>query len=146
MMDKMTFAVSAKCEGTVTTATSSEHKLVIDADAEMGGKGMGPNPMETVLSALAACENITARLIAQEMEFDLQGIDFEITAELDPQGVMGDLNIRTYFEKVEVKAVLQTTESDDRIQALKQAVERRCPAYGMVKAANVEMIDLWVKA
>jgi uncharacterized OsmC-like protein len=118
---------------------------MIDADAQMGGKGMGPNPMETVLSALAACENITAHVIAQEMEFDLRGIDFEIAAELDPRGIMGDPNIRTYFEKVEVKAVLKTTESDDRIQALKQAVERRCPAYGMLKAANVEMIDHWAK-
>lgn len=145
-MEKMTFAVSATCEGMVTTATAREHKVVIDADAQMGGKEMGPNPMETMLSALAACENITAHIIAQEMEFDLRGIDFEIAAELDPRGIMGDPNIRTYFEKVEVKAVLKTTESDDRIQALKQAVERRCPAYGMVKAANVEMIDHWVKA
>jgi len=119
---------------------------MIDADAEMGGEGMGPNPMETVLSALAACESITAHIIAQEMEFDLQGIDFDITAQLDPRGVMGDPNIRVYFEKVEVKAALRTTESDDRIQALKQAVERRCPAYGMIKAANVEMIDHWVKS
>ncbi|WP_269494849.1 OsmC family protein [Castellaniella sp. S9] len=145
-MEKMTFVVSATSEGMVTTATAREHKLMIDADAEMGGEGMGPNPMETVLSALAACESITAHIIAQEMEFDLQGIDFDITAQLDPRGVMGDPNIRVYFEKVEVKAALRTTESDDRIQALKQAVERRCPAYGMIKAANVEMIDHWVKS
>lgn len=145
-MEKMTFSVSATCEGTVTSATAREQKIVIDADTAMGGKGMGPNPMETVLSALVACENITAQMIAQEMEFDLRGIDFEVTAELDPRGIKGDPSIRTYFEKVEVKAVLKTTESEDRIQALKQAVERRCPAYGMVKAANVEMIDHWVKA
>ena len=80
------------------------------------------------------------------MEFDLQGIDFEITAELNPQGIMGNPDIRTYFEKVEAKAVLKTTESDDRIQTLKRAVEQRCPMYGMVKAANVEMISHWVKA
>lgn len=146
MMEKMTFAVTTTSDGMATTATAREHTVVIDADAQMGGKEMGPNPMETVLSALAACENISARIIAQEMEFDLRGIDFEIVAELDPQGIMGDPNIRTYFEKVKVKATLKTTESNDRIQALKQAVERRCPAYGMFKAANVEMIDHWVKA
>jgi len=47
---------------------------------------------------------------------------------------------------VEVKATVTTAESDTRIQALKQAVEGRCPAYSMFKAANVEMIDDWVKA
>ena len=145
-MEKMTFAVCTTSEGMATTAIAREYKVVIDADTEMGGKGMGPNPMETALSALAGCENITARIIAQEMEFDLQGIDFEITAELNPQGIMGNPDIRTYFEKVEAKAVLKTTESDDRIQALKRAVEQRCPMYGMVKAANVEMISHWVKA
>jgi uncharacterized OsmC-like protein len=144
-MDKMTFTISTASEGMVTTATAREHKLVIDADAGMGGQEMGPNPMETLLSALAACENIVAGMIAQEMEFDLRGIDFEITAELDPQGLMGDPNIRAYFEKVEVKATLKTAEPDDRIQALKQAVEQRCPVYGLFKAANVEMIDHWVK-
>jgi uncharacterized OsmC-like protein len=58
---------------------------------------------------------------------------------------MGDPNIRAYFEKVEVKATLKTAESDDRIQALKQAVEQRCPVYSLFKAADVEMIDHWVK-
>lgn len=145
-MEKMTFAVSATSEGMVTTAIARTYKLVIDADTEMGGREMGPNPMETALSALAGCENITARMIAQEMEFDLQGIDFEMTAELDPQGIMGNPAIRTYFEKVEAKVVLKTTESNDRIQALKRAVEQRCPMYGMVRAANVEMISHWVKA
>lgn len=145
-MEKMTFAVSTTSEGMATTAIAREYKVVIDADTEMGGKGMGPNPMEIALSALAGCENITARIIAREMEFDLQGIDFEMSAELDPQGIMGNPDIRTYFEKVEAKAVLKTTESDDRIQMLKRAVEQRCPMYGMVKAANVEMISHWVKA
>lgn len=145
-MEKMKFAVSATSEGTVTTASARGHALVIDADAGMGGKGMGANPMETMLSALAACESITAGIIAREMEFDLPGGDFEITAELDPQGIKGNPDVRTYFEKVEVKATLKTAESDDRLEELKQAVEQRCPAYGMFKAAKVEMIDNWVKA
>lgn len=145
-MEKMAFAVTATSEGMVTTATAREHQVVIDADAQMGGQGTGPNPMETMLSALAACANIIARIIAREMEFDLQGIDFEIVADLDPQGIMGDPDVRPYFGKVEVKATLTTAEPDTRIQALKHAVEGRCPAYSMFKAANVEMIDDWVKA
>ena len=145
-MEKMTFAVSAVSEGMVTTAAAGKHKIVIDADPEMGGRGMGSNPMETALAALAGCENITARIIAQEMKFDLRNIHFEIAAELDPQGIMGNPAIRTYFEKVEVKVVVETTESDDRIRTLQQAVEQRCPMYGLVRAANVAVTNHWARA
>lgn len=143
-MDKMTFAVTATSEDVVTTATMRQHKVVIDADAEMGGRERGPNPMESMLAALAACENITAKVIAGETGFQLDGMTFEITAELDPQGIMGDPKVRTYFERVQLTATLKTTEPDGRVQALRQAVERRCPAYGLFKAANVEMIDRWI--
>lgn len=144
-MDKMTFMVAASGEGMATTSHIGSHRLVIDADAGIGGTGAGPNPMETILLALAACENITTRIVAGEMEFDLQKIDFEITAELDPQGVMGNPMVQAHFEKVEITVRLRTQETEDRIRVLKVAVEKRCPAYSMFKAANIEMIDRWIK-
>lgn len=146
IMSKMKFTVSASGEGMITTTKVGNHKIVIDADAQMGGNDMGPNPLETLLSALAACENVTANAVAKEMKFDLQGITFKITGEFNPRGFMGDPNVRTYFEKVEVEATVRTTESEDRIKELQKAIEPRCPIYGMFKAANVQMIDNWVKA
>lgn len=144
-MDKMMITINAVSEGMITTTKIGKHKLVIDAGAQMGGNDMGPNPLESLLSALAACENISAVNAAKEMNFDLQGIDFEITGELDPRGIMGDSNVRTYFEKVEIKAIVKTSESDDRLKELQKTVETLCPTYGLFKAANVEMIDRWIK-
>lgn len=145
-MNKMKFMISASGDGATTTASARKHKIVIDADTQMGGKDIGLNPLETLLSALAACENVTANLVAKEMKFDLQDTNFKITGEFDPRGLRGDPNIRTYFEKIEIKATVKTTESEDRIKELQKTVETRCPAYGIFKAANVQMVDNWVKA
>ncbi|WP_339230562.1 OsmC family protein [Oceanobacillus sp. FSL K6-2867] len=140
-MDKIELMVSASGKGTATTASIGNHKIIIDAD-----KNIGPNPLETLLSALAACENGTANVVAKEMNFDLQGITFKITGELDSRGFMGDSNVRTYFEKVEVVATVKTTESEERLKELQHVVESRCPLYGLFKAANVQMTEHWLKA
>lgn len=140
-MSKIEFMVRASGKGTATTANTGKHDIVIDASQETG-----PNPLETLLSTLAACENGTAHAVAEEMYFDLQGIAFKINGEVDSRGVMGDPNVRPYFEKVEIEAVVQTTESEERLNELQQVVESRCPLYGIFKAANVQMVDRWVKA
>ncbi|MDZ7836125.1 MAG: hypothetical protein U5K84_13145 [Alkalibacterium sp.] len=41
---------------------------------------------------------------------------------------------------------MDTTDSAERIQALKEQVEARCPIYTLFKAAGVKMNDNWVKA
>lgn len=140
-MEKMELMISASGEGTETTASAREHQIVIDA-----AKEKGPNPLEALLSTLAACENGTANAVAQEMNFDLQGITFYITGVFDPRGVMGDPDVRTYFEKVEVIATVKTTESEERLNELKQVVESRCPLHGLLKGADVEMTGQWKKA
>lgn len=142
----MEITINAEGDGTTLTSKAGNHQLVLDANPEMGGNDKGPNPMQALLSALAACENITAIGLAEEMDFDLQNIDFKITGKIDPRGPMGDPEVRTYFETVEIEATLKTTESAERIKELKEAVEARCPTYGIFAAANVEMIDNWVKA
>lgn len=144
-MDKMQFSVKATTEGMLTTVIAKDNLIDIDADAEMGGKGSATNPMETVLAALAACSNITARIVAQETNFQLDGISFNISAELDPRGVMGDPTITPHFEKIDIQTFLKTSEPQHRIKNLKSAVENRCPMYSLLIAAKVTLTDNWSK-
>lgn len=102
--------------------------------------------MGTLLSALAGCENVIANMVAKEMDFDLQGIEFDIRGEFDPRGLMGEAGIRPYFEKVTVEAKVKTNESEERIQELQEITDSRCPVYTTLKAAGVEMVPHWVKA
>jgi len=145
-MEKMEVSINATSEGTTLTSKAGKHQMVFDAKAEMGGGDKGPNPMEGLLSGLAACENITAITLAKEMNFDLQNIDFKITGIIDPRGLMGDSNVRTYFETIDIEATVTTTETEERIKELQKAVEASCPTYGMFAAANIDMNDNWIKA
>ena len=145
-MNKMKLRVTGTTDGVTTEVKAGKHTLILDEAAQMGGKDAGANPLQYLLTALAGCENVTANFVAKQMEFDLQGITFEINGEFDPRGFMGDPNVRTFFEKVTVDAKVQTSESEERVKELQKMVEARCPVYGTFKAAGIEMIDSWTKA
>ncbi|OIJ18912.1 osmotically inducible protein C [Anaerobacillus alkalidiazotrophicus] len=146
MENKMKLMVNAKTEGITVTARAGKHEFIIDEGKHMGGQDLGPNPLQAVLGALAACENVTARFVAREMNFDLQDLSFKIKGQFDPRGFMGDPTVRPYFETISVEATIATSESEDRVKELQEKVEARCPVYTMLKAAGVELTDEWVKA
>lgn len=145
-MQKMTLLVNAQTEGITVKVKAGKHEFIIDEGKHMGGQDLGANPLQTVLGALAGCENAAARVIAREMNFDLQDLSFKIKGTFDPKGFMGDPNVRPYFETITVEATVTTSESADRIKELQEKVESRCPVYTMLIAANIEMNDTWTKA
>lgn len=145
-MDKMKFVVNAETDGFALTAKTGKHELVLDESEQLGGNNTGPNPMQTALAALASCENVTANMVAREMNFDLQKLTFSISGEFDPRGFMGEPNVQPYFEEVVIDVKVDTSESDERIKKLEQQVEARCPIYTLFKAAGVNLTNNWKKA
>ncbi|GGF23722.1 hypothetical protein GCM10010954_23190 [Halobacillus andaensis] len=112
----------------------------------MGGTDEGQDPLSNLLASLAGCENVIANMVAKEIDFDLQGIDFNITAELDPRGLMGKADVQPYFNQVNIEAKVKTSESEERINELKQITDTRCPVYTTLEAANIPITAHWTKA
>ncbi|WP_347230879.1 OsmC family protein [Bacillus sp. LL01] len=112
----------------------------------MGGTDTGAAPLSSLLATLAGCENVIAHFVAKEIGFNLDGISFDIKGELDSRGLMGNQEVRPYFEKVQIEARVQTSESDERIKELQDKTDQRCPVYTMMKAAGVELEANWVRA
>ncbi|PYZ95200.1 osmotically inducible protein C [Salipaludibacillus keqinensis] len=146
MSKKMTFQVTGKTENMRADLHSNQHQITIDEPAEMGGTDKGQDPMSNLLASLAGCENVIANMVAKEMDFDLQSIEFDVHGELDPRGLMGDKNVRPYFEKVQVNAKVSTEESQERIDELKEKTDARCPVFTTLKAAGVDLDANWTKA
>jgi uncharacterized OsmC-like protein len=145
-MAKVTEHITSVSNGMQTKVTAKNHTLIIDEPANMGGKDEGANPLATLLGALSGCETVIANMVAKEMNFQLDGIDFDIRGEFDPRGLMGDPNVRPYFEKIIIEAAVKTNESDARIQELQEKTDARCPVFTTLQAANIEMQVNWKKA
>lgn len=143
MADKMTFHVEGSTSKMTSDLKTNGHSITIDEPESMGGEDKGPDPLSNMLASLAGCENVIANMVAKEMEFDLRGINFSIHGELDSRGLMGTADVRPYFQKVSIEAQVETDESDERIQELREKTDARCPVYTTLKAADVELSSDW---
>lgn len=144
-MTKSIEIITANSKGMKTVANSKGHMVTIDEPELLGGTDEGANPLGVYLASLAGCENAVANMVAEEIDFDLQGIQFEISGRIDTRGMMGDKEVRTYFQEIKLTARVQTSESDERIKELQEIVDSRCPVFTTMKAADVDMISHWIK-
>jgi len=119
--------------------------IVMDEPVELGGADEGPNPMEFVLAALSGCTSVMISLIAQEKDFKFKNVDFKNTGILDLRGLKGVEGVSPHFQKVRFDVIFDTEESDERIEELKQEVERRCPVYNLIKDSGAEIQAKWYR-
>ncbi|MBU2823746.1 OsmC family protein, partial [Acidithiobacillus ferrooxidans] len=66
----------------------SGHALVMDGAAEIGGRNLGPRPMELLLMGLGGCSSIDVVMILQKSRQDIRSCVVELAAqraEQDPK-------------------------------------------------------------
>jgi uncharacterized OsmC-like protein len=117
----------------------------MDEPVELGGVDAAPNPLEYVAAALNGCNGVMIPLVAKELNFTFSGIDFETTGIIDIRGLMGEEGVTTHFQKVRFHVNIQTEESEERVEQLKNEVERRCPVLNLLLDAGVKVDTKWSK-
>ncbi|KDN57990.1 MAG: OsmC family protein [Exiguobacterium sp.] len=142
--------VTMRAEGESTGVKTTVHvrdlaPFIVDEPERLGGTDAGPNPLEYLLGALSSCTTIMIAYVAQDQNFDYDGVTFVTEGTLDPRGFQGVEGIRTYFENVHVHIVLETVESDERIAELQKGVEARCPIHNLMHAADVDITATWTR-
>ncbi|WP_424237754.1 OsmC family protein [Bhargavaea ginsengi] len=115
----------------------------VDEPERLGGTNTGPNPLEYFLGALSACTSIMTSYVAKEQNFNYEGLEYDASGTLDPRGFRGIEGVQTYFQSVELNIVVETGEDEDALERLKEAVEKRCPLYNLLKDAGVEVNSHW---
>lgn len=119
--------------------------FVTDEPVAHGGSGEGPSPLQTVLAALCGCESVTFRRTATEMDFEYEGIEFEAEFTIDIRGRLGERSVRPHFQTIRVQATVKTDESEERLAAIVEETEARCPVYNLVVDAGVKTEMLWLR-
>ena len=113
--------------------SGSGHSVVMDASPEVGGRDLGPRPMEMLLLGLGGCSSIDVLMILQKARQDVT----DCTVEIEAQRADSEPKV---FTKIHLHFVVEGRHlSDKRVaRAIQLSAEKYCSASLMLeKAAEI---------
>lgn len=113
----MTFeSQSALQEGFRTEARIRDFKLTVDEPEGLGGTDRGPNPVELILAALSACQEITYRLYADALGIPLDGVSVQVEGDVDLRGFFAAKDgVRAGYNGIRAVVALWTARRPKKI-------------------------------
>jgi uncharacterized OsmC-like protein len=92
-----------------------------------GGEGDLACSGDLLLASLAACQEITLRMVAAAMNIELRNVEVDIEGDLDFRGTMGiDPDTPVGFQQIRTTVRFDADSPPDRLQRLAQRAERYC--------------------
>jgi uncharacterized OsmC-like protein len=143
---------SAKLTITVrsTTAGTDPTKVRIGSDAAggvdwevgahpyAGGAGDLACSGDLLLASLAACQEITLRMVAAAMGITLDEVEVTVHGDMDFRGTMGiDPETPVGFQRIRTEIRVAADASEDRLQRLAQRAERYCVVASTLRQSPV---------
>src|SRR5260221_3074099 len=124
-----TFAAATRqLAGLRSEATIRDFRLTLDEPPALGGADSGPNPVELVLAALGACQEITYRLFAENLGIPLNHVSVKVEGRLDLRGLFAvDEGVRPGFREIRATVEIDSPAGKDDIERLRLAVDSHCP-------------------
>jgi uncharacterized OsmC-like protein len=99
------------------------------AHPAVGGAGDVPCSGDLLLSALAACQEITLRMVAANMGIDLEALEVTVEGDWDPRGTLAmgkQFPVGFTAIRCHTKVVISGDERGERAGRLLQSAERYC--------------------
>lgn len=130
-----TFRAKSKLEeGFLAEVQTRNFNFVSDEPADLGGTDQGPNPIEYVLGAFAACQEIVIKAYATVLDIDLQSVSVEVEGQLDLHGFLNLTDQRAGFTSLNYKTTVETNEKDtQKLQLLEELSVTRCPVLDIIQ-------------
>lgn len=112
-----------RCEGEIR-----DFIIHMDEPKSLGGSDTAPNPVELLLAALGACQEIMYSAYAAMMDIPLSSVKVKVRGELDLRGLFGlDPAIHAGFSEIMYEATIVSNGSEASVQHLREMVEKHCP-------------------
>jgi uncharacterized OsmC-like protein len=99
------------------------------AHPAVGGAGDVPCSGDLLLSALAACQEITLRMVAANMGIELEALEVTVEGDWDPRGTLAmgrEFPIGLTGIRCHTKVVVAGDERGERADRLLRSAERYC--------------------
>jgi len=130
---RLTFTIESRTAGDdptkVRVATAGEPGAAWDVGAHpfAGGEGDLACSGDLLLASLAACQEITVRMVAAAMGIVLDELAVTVEGDLDFRGTMGiDPGTPVGFSAIRTRVSLAADAPADRMERLAQRAERYC--------------------
>ena len=120
-------------DGFRSDVTIRDHGVVVDEPEQLGGGDAGPNPIELLLAALGACQEITYKAYATAMGIELDRVSVELEGDIDLRGFFGvDESVRAGYQTIKGTVHIESTATPAALERLKAAVDAHCPVLDML--------------
>jgi uncharacterized OsmC-like protein len=136
-------AATRQIAGLTSEASIRDFRLRLDQAPALGGADAGPNPVEVVLAALGACQEITYRLYAEALGIPLDHVSVKVEGRQDLRGFFSaDEGVRPGFRDIRAVVEIDSPASKDEIQRLKEAVDTHCPVLDILRNVTPTKLEL----
>lgn len=109
-------------------------RFVSDEPESLGGTDEGPNPVEYVLAALAACQEIVVKAYAAVLDIQVHSVSAEVDGDIDLRGFFNLADVRAGFNQVRFNTRIVTSETDKaKLELLEQLAEKNCPVLDIIQ-------------
>ncbi|NKF21365.1 OsmC family protein [Solimonas marina] len=114
--------------------SGSGHAMVVDGPAEIGGRNLGPRPMELVLMGVGACSSVDVTLILKKARQNVQDCWVDLEADRADAEPKVFTTIRMHF------VVVGSGLSENHVKrAVELSAEKYCSASIMLGRGGVKI-------
>lgn len=108
-----------------TEVIIGKHTLQVDEPETVGGKDLGPTPVDLLLSSLGTCKAITMRMYADQKNWNLEKIEIDLSLEVIK-------NNPTQYTQIEVQInLIGDLDEQQKERILK--VGNKCPIHKIME-------------
>jgi len=123
------------------------HEKPFDLDADepplLLGEDKGPNPVEYVLKALAACVTTSIVYHAAAKGIEIKGIESRLEGDLDLRGFLGlSDDVPVGYENIRIYFKIDADMSDEEKEELIRMGERYSPVFNTISNATPVLAQL----
>ena len=128
-INPITVTVESQNQGGFHTEIMMRNQVIVsDQPVGFEGENKGPKPSELVLAALAACQETTWRIYAEDMGIEIKQISVRLEATQDLRGFMSvDKSIPAGFIKIKGEVHLKSSATLTELKKLQLIVDKHCP-------------------
>jgi putative redox protein len=140
------FAVTGSGTGVAQSVEAGGHRFDTDALPAFGGQDAAPSPLYYALAALTSCNQVTGSLVAKDLGIAVGAWRVEVVGDLDPSVIAGGAEGNANFDKVTVRATVETDADEATFATFAAETARRCPVTQLFARSGLELDSSWTNA